>query len=87
MLIKMKNLIALAFFCLMFWSCNTNPEDLAKEYCSCRADIEKGVKSEKDCASLAESHSLKLQDEPNQLKLYTGKILDCISNADLNTRK
>ena len=85
--IKMKKS---AFFCLLiglFVSCNTNPDDMAKEYCNCRAEVDKGSKTDKDCAELAESHTLKLQDEPGQLKVYTTRILDCISATKMNTQK
>src|SRR5687768_5629966 len=87
MLIKIKYLPVIILVAGIFVSCNTNPNDLAKAYCNCRAEIEKGQKSETDCASMAESHTLKLQDEPEALKTYTSEILDCITSTEIVKEK
>lgn len=87
MMIKSKNLFAITFLLLVFASCNSNPTDLAKEYCNCRTEIDKGTKSEEDCASLAESHTLKLQDEPEKMNAYTSNVLDCISDTEMQFKK
>lgn len=61
------------------YACNNNPVALAQQYCNCRGEVEAGKKAEGDCKDMAESHFLKLQDEPEQLKKYTDKVMDCIS--------
>lgn len=87
MRIKIKNSVFFYLLITIFVSCSTNPDDLAAEYCDCRAQVDKGTKTDKDCAELAESHTLKLQDETEPLKVYTSKILDCISATEMNTKK
>ena len=87
MMIKTKNVFSIAFLVLVFASCNSTPSDMAKEYCNCRAEIDKGSKSEDDCASLAESHTLRLQDEPAKMNSYTANVLDCISDTEMKIKK
>ena len=79
----MKKLRFLILFIPVLASCSSNPDDLASEYCNCRADIDKGLKSEADCASLAESHTLKLQDDTELMKRYTSKVLDCVTSTEI----
>lgn len=71
----------------IFFSCRANPEDLAKDYCNCRLEIEKGTKSEDDCKDMAESHTLRLQDEEGAFAKYSEKVLDCLSNSELKEQK
>lgn len=87
MMIKSKNSTLILLVTIFLVACNRNPTDLAKDYCNCRAEIEKGTKSEQDCASLAESHTLKIQDDQNALTTYTSAILDCISNTEMTKEK
>ncbi|HYG49834.1 MAG TPA: hypothetical protein VD905_02975 [Flavobacteriales bacterium] len=78
-----KNLAFILFISTAFVCCRANPDDLAKDYCNCRLEIEKGTKSEEDCKNMAESHTLKLQDEEGAFEKYSEKVLDCLSNSKM----
>ena len=79
--------LAFILFIVVFSSCNSNPEELAKEYCRCRADIEKNKKTEKDCEEMAESHFMRLQDSDDGLAIYSSKIIECLGSSEINTKK
>jgi hypothetical protein len=85
--IKIRNFALLYFIMLVFASCSTTPEDMAKEYCDCRAQVDKGTKTDKDCAELAQKHTNNLQDDDDPLRVYTSTVLDCISATEMNTKK
>lgn len=82
----MKNVFVPAFFMLALCACKFNPERMAKDYCNCRADVEAGKKNLQECKDLAESHFLKMQENEDALKMYTEKILDCMSSAEIRQK-
>jgi hypothetical protein len=82
-----KNLFAAAFIGSVFIGCKANPDDLAKDYCNCRLEIEKGTKSEDDCKEMAESHTLQLQDEEGAFAKYSERVLDCVGNDEMTETK
>jgi hypothetical protein len=81
--IFVKQVLVSAFFLVLFASCSFNPEGLAKDYCKCRADVEAGKKTAEDCKEMAESHFLKMQENEQDLKVYTEKVMDCISSDQI----
>lgn len=78
-----KQVLIPAFFLVLITSCSFNPEGLAKDYCQCRADVEAGKKTAGDCKEMAESHFLKMQENEQDLKIYTEKVMDCISSDQI----
>lgn len=83
--LHMKQVLIPALVLMTFSSCKFNPEALAKDYCNCRADMESGKKTVEDCQEMAESHYLKLQSNDEGLKMYTERVLDCISSSQIRT--
>lgn len=73
--------------CIGMFSCTKSPGKLAKEYCSCLHEMENGSKKEGECAELAESHVLQLNDDEKALKEYTNNIMDCIGFRKIKTSK
>lgn len=82
-----KNLLIATFIGSIFIGCKANPDDLAKEYCNCRMEIDKGTKSEEYCREMAESHTLKLQNEEGAFEKYSARVMDCVSNAEMTETK
>lgn len=72
---------------LAFASCGFNPNELAAEYCECRAEIEKGKKTEADCQSLAESHVNRLQDDPDAMNRYSSRVIECLGYPEIKTKE
>ncbi len=68
-------------------SCKFSPDGLARDYCDCRVDIDNGKRTEGDCAEMAESHYLKLQDDDEALKKYSAKVIDCMGFTEMEKSK
>ena len=81
----MKQAFTILGFVFLASSCSFSPEGLAKDYCRCRAAIESGKKSADDCKAMAESHYLKLQDDEEAIKIYTERVLGCVSSSQIQT--
>lgn len=81
----MKHATTILGFVFLASSCSFSPEEMAKDYCNCRADVEAGKKKAEDCKEMAESHYLKMQTDDNALKIYTEMVLDCVSSSQIKT--
>jgi len=82
----MKQVLATTLLLVLVTSCTFSPERLAKDYCNCRADVEEGKKTAEDCKEMAESHFLKLQENEQDVKTYTERVLDCISSSEIRKK-